>query len=115
MVGGLFKAFQIVYTANLDSGDAFRSPLQVPERNRGESRVVCARGPANHQDPVGVHRRAQLEVISLEPPARRRRGRPATGCSGSGDTAAGRRACAPRRSRRPAARDAAGARAGRPG
>lgn len=30
VVGGLFKAFQIVYAANVDTGDPFRSGLQVP-------------------------------------------------------------------------------------
>jgi|KBSSwiStaDraftv2_1062776.scaffolds.fasta_scaffold49711_2 hypothetical protein len=30
VVGGLFKAFQIVYAANVDTGDPFRGGLQVP-------------------------------------------------------------------------------------
>jgi hypothetical protein len=30
VVGGLFKAFPIVYTANVDTGDPFRGGLQVP-------------------------------------------------------------------------------------
>ena len=69
VVGGLFKAFQIVYTANLDSGDPFRSPLQVPG---AQSWQVTAWYAPEVRRIVKIQSASidalNFEVISVEPP-----------------------------------------------
>ena len=69
VVGGLFKAFQIVYAANVDTGDPFRGGLQVPG---AQSWQVTAWYAPEVRRIVKIQSTSidalNFEVISLEPP-----------------------------------------------
>ena len=70
VVGGLFKAFQMVYTANLDTGDPFRGGLQVPG---AQSWQVTAWYAPEVRRIVKIQSASidalNFEVISVEPPS----------------------------------------------
>ena len=69
VVGGLFKAFQIVYAANLDAGDPFRSALQVPGAQSWQVTVWYAPEVRRIVKIQSASIDAlNFEVISLEPP-----------------------------------------------
>ena len=82
VVGGLFKAFQIVYAATVDTGDPFRGGLQVPG---AQSWQVTAWYAPEVRRIVKIQSTSidalNFEVISSSP-RHRRRAPPAIGCRG---------------------------------
>ena len=107
---GALEAFQIVYAANLDAGDRSARIRSVPIRAgcgvmpRGRQSSRSSRLPSTRST-------SRSSAWSPRPPSPRR---PATGCGGRRRHRRRPPYLPPRGSRRPAARDAVGARACRP-